>query len=164
MMSKYRYLPVFAGTLLLGLSEHVTALEREYEIKKPAHGFPTIKVQEANGRKHWSVYHSSGVDFVALFGLDLTDAKYLLKISETALKSYEEIIAAGRCPTGAVKSGRLGEIRQNSTMAFEVVCERNNILLHISMFDEYVVNHLVTRVEAAHLKRMAILFVQALEK
>lgn len=154
----------FCAAVLAIASFQVDALEREYEIKVPSSRFPVIKVKEANGEKTWQVYRSDGADFVALFFLRLSEAKELLVIADKALAAYDEIVAAGRCPVGIVRSGRLGEINRRSRMAFEVVCERNNVQVEIKMYDEYVVNFLTTRVEASQLKDVARRLVSELER
>lgn len=158
-----RVLPVVFAFAALFISLDATALEREYEIKTPSSRFPTFKVLETPQGKSWQVYKSDGADFVSLFYLGLPEAKKLLSISDRALASYEEIRAAGGCQNNVVKSGPLGGLDRGSGMDFQVICSNGNTQVEITMHDEYVVNFLTTRVEAAQLKSIALQLIKTLE-
>ena len=137
------------------VSHPVLALEKEYKIKKPSSKLPEIIVLENEEGKKWRMYDSSGVNFVYFHDLGMKEALYLMEMADKALDSYKEIIDQGRCPKHKVKSGILGELKRFSKLEFEVVCERNNILLHMRMFDRHIVNSIYNKVEAKDLKEMA---------
>ena len=81
----------------------------------------------------------------------------MLSIAEKAHVTYDQIKSIGRCPTNSIRSDSLGEISSfsRSKMGFEVVCEKNNILLKITMHDKYVVSLINSRVEASDLTKLA---------
>ena len=158
MLRKIFYIWLLSYVLLY--TNYASALDREYIISTN----PKITVTESGDRKTWRIYGTEGIGSVLLIRLGLNEAKYLLNMAETAKSFYKEIIDSGRCPDGIVKSGRFGAIKGPfSEIHFEVVCERNNILMHITMFDEHVVNFLIIRMEAKNLERIAKKLISALQ-
>lgn len=150
----------FVLVLLAALSASASAaLVREVKLPSYASGLPAVTVQTDGTYALWSMFKvgSNGVDEFGLYTLNESHAKILKRIATDADASYAEIKAAGRCPTGVVRAGVIGALGGGSSdkMTFEVVCERNNIMVEIVMTDEYVVNFIRTKVEASALHKLA---------
>ena len=150
------------------LSIHTFALNQVISIKKSNRKLPDVKVNITGSDKPtWSISAYERYRYVSLTKLKLTDAYELLSISKDAKKSYQEIKDIGRCPSSVIKSGELGLLQVDWTMdriSFEVICEKNNIVLHISMYDKYVVNYIYIDVEASDLEKLANSVIKELEK
>lgn len=162
----YRFLIILL--LFIAYSPNATALIKEIEIKGPSLKYPSFTIKEENGVKTWSMVHATAsgpIRLVLFSNLDIAQAQKLLKLTENALLSYESVKSAGRCPTGVVRSGKLGQIQDllGSQMDFEVVCRKNNIQLEINSYDEYLINIVNSRIEAAKFKTAIQKLITALE-
>tara|TARA_R110002096_G_scaffold6210_1_gene28664 strand:+ start:78 stop:560 length:483 start_codon:yes stop_codon:yes gene_type:complete len=149
------------------LSINVFALNQVINVKKSNQKLPNVDVNIIGSDKAtWSIYAHNRYRYVSVDKLKLTDAYELLSIAKDAKTSYEEIKNIGRCPNSIIKSGKLGLLKDASRdrISFEVICEKNNIVLKISMYDEYVVNYAYIDVEASDLEKFANSIIKELEK
>ena len=155
-----------AVTLIL--STNIFALNQVISIKKSNRKLPDVAVNIiGNDKPTWSISAHKRYRYVSLSKLELTDAYELLSISSDAKDKYEEIKSIGRCPNSIIKSGELGRLQMGwtfDTISFEVICEKNNITLQISMYDKHVINYVYIDVEASDLEKLANSIIKELEK
>lgn len=135
------------------------ALVREEKLPSYASGLPSVTVTSNGSDVTWSMFKvaDNDVDEFGIYRLGKTHAQVLKMAARRADDSYAEIKAAGRCPSGVVRGGQAGVLGGGSSdkITFEVVCERNNIMVEVVMTDEYVVNFIRTKVEASALHKLA---------
>lgn len=140
----------------LSISFNVHALKKEITIKTRSSSLPLTKVTIDNNKITWSAFKMDGPDSVLLYSLNKSHAERLLDISRKAKNSYSEIINQGRCPKYVVKSGEIGRISYGNEIIFEVVCSNNNIMVQITMIDEYAINIVTNKVEWRDIEKLAL--------
>lgn len=150
------YLKVIVAILAVSISSYSYALTKEVTIKRSNYSLPLTQVKISDNKVSWSIFKSQDAHSVGLFYLNKADALSLLNSSKMAKKHYSKMIESGRCPTEKIKSGRFGEIKSNGNeIDFEVVCERNNIMVQYVMTDEYAVNIIIIKAEWQDLRKLA---------
>lgn len=147
-------------------STQALALTQEIKVNLDLNKFPLVTVIMSSDREPlWSAALIQGGNSVVVLNLDLNDAKAMLKIADKADNSYDEMKAMGRCPTSTVRSGTLGRLEGwGGSLWFEVVCEKNNILVHVTMLDEYAINQTLNKLEGYQLRILAKNIIRELER
>lgn len=150
-------------TFLLQVNTDAFALKTEHTVPISNYALPLVTVivddkpRSPKYKTIWRAFRNEGVYSVGLYRLNKSHAEKLLNIARKAKESYSEIIKAGRCPNSPIKSDRLGSIKsKGNSMGFQVECNKNNIMLNITMSDEYVINFLSSKVEWQELETLAL--------
>ena len=159
-----RYAKAILALTMLIVCGNAFALTKEVTIDRSNNSLPLTKLRIADKSTYWSMYKSKGADSVYIYGLNKNDAYSLLKAAETAKGFYAEIIEGGRCPTGTITSERFGRLTSDSnSISFEVVCEKNNIMVRYVMSDEYAINIVYYHVEWQDVHNLAASIVKHYE-
>ena len=132
------------------------ALIEEITIPRSNRNLPETKVSIEDGDTTWSMSVQDALGLVGLYRLRKADAESLLATSMKAKEYYDEIIAQGRCPNATIKSGTFGKITgYRNQIYFQVVCEKNNIMLSYYFIDKRGIRGLMKKVEWQDLNKLA---------
>lgn len=142
------------------------ALTIETQIEWTENPFmPRVTVVSNSIGKSWRVWGDQDADSVMLRNLTVRDAEIMVSAAAQSQILDEEITSSGGCADRTVRSGRLARISSGGdSMSFEVVCQFGSSQVHISMSDEYVVNHVLVQVPLSDFTRLTDMLIKELRK